>query len=162
MGRIIFILLPTILLASETDIVPRTINFVVFVAIMYYFTANKIKVLYKSRIENIQNRLVAIEKELEEAKKNKDNIAKRIEKANQEANDMIALAKVQADKIGENILKDVESEISQLEKIHCEQKVFDERRAKLEVVNELLDEMLNSNINLKQKELLDVISKKVS
>lgn len=162
MSRIILILLPSFLLASETDILPRSINFVIFVIIMYYLIADKVKVIYNSRISSIQNRLITIEKDLDEAKKKKEDAIKRIEKANNEADEIVALAKLQAEKIGENILKDVESEISQLEKTHNEHKIFAERKAKLEVVDELLDEILKSNINLKQKELLDIIYKKVS
>lgn len=162
MNRLIFILLPTFLLASESDIFPRTINFIIFVVIMYFLLAKHVKKIYSDRIDNIKNRLVSIEKSLDEAKKNKEDAIKRIEIANNEADKLIVLSKEQAAKLSENILKDAENEIENMKKSYEEQKIFEEKKAKAEVVNELLDELLNSNINLKQNDLLDIVSRKVS
>lgn len=39
--------------SGEYDIVPRTINFLIFVAILYYFVANPFKAFYKNRILRI-------------------------------------------------------------------------------------------------------------
>lgn len=162
MNRLIFILLPTFVFASESDIFPRTINFIIFAVMMYFLLAKHIKKLYNNRIENIKNRLVSIEKSLDEAKKNKENAIKRIEIANNEADKLILLAKEQATKLSENILKDAENEINSIKKAYEEQKIFEENKAKVEVVNEILEELLNSNINLKQSDLLEIVSRKVS
>lgn len=162
MNRILLILLPTFLLASETDIVPRTINFIIYAFIMYILLAKHIKRIYFNRIESIQDRLVSIEKSLDDAKKNKDEAIKKIEIANTEADKLIALAKEQAQKLSESILKDAELEIESMKKSYEEQKRFEEKRAKNEVVSELIDEMLKANVSLGQNDLLHIVSRKVS
>ncbi|MBZ7976296.1 F0F1 ATP synthase subunit B family protein [Campylobacter sp. RM12637] len=162
MNRLIWILLPTCLLASDTDIFYRTINFVIFAVMMYLLLAKTIKKIYCDRIDNIKNRLVSIEKSLDEAKKNKEEAIKKIEIANNEADKLIELAKEQAIKLNENILKDANNEIENMKKSYEEQKIFEEKKAKEEVVNELIEELLNTNVNLKQSDLLDIVSRKVS
>lgn len=162
MFRIMLILSPTFLLAAETDILPRTVNFIIFAVLMYYWTAKHFKNLYKSRIELISNRLGSIEQQLNEAKKNKDDAIKKIEKANKDADEMVSLAKIQAKSLSESIKRDAELEVENLIKYYSDQKLFEERRAKLEIIDELVDEMINSNLNLSQDELLNIVSKRIS
>lgn len=54
--------------SGEYDIVPRTINFLIFVAILYYFVANPFKAFYKNRILRISLKLDEIQKKLLESK----------------------------------------------------------------------------------------------
>ena len=60
------------------DIVPRTINFIIFAAILYYLIANPVKNAYKGRIEGIAARLDNIEQKLKESKAKKDDAIKRV------------------------------------------------------------------------------------
>ena len=61
------ILAPVLLLASSaqgsgvTDIIPRTINFLIFAAILYYLIAQPAKEFYLSRKGDIANRLDSIQ-----------------------------------------------------------------------------------------------------
>lgn len=162
MFRFLMLFTPMILMANDTDIVPRTIHFFIFVALMYYLLANPVKNFYFSRINSISNKLKSVEDSLEKAKMDKELAIKKIEKANKEAEELIQLAKVQADKLSEQIIKNADEEIKNMEKLYLEQKAFEEKKAKVEVISELTDELLHSKINFKQDKLLEVISRKVS
>lgn len=162
MRRLSLILLPIFLFASDTDIVPRTINFIIFVFIMYFLLANVVKSIYKNRITSITNKLVKIEDELDKAKKQKEEAIKRIEIANKEADELIVQAKVQAEKLSEKIIKDAENEILNLKKTYEQQKKYEIKNAKEKVVSDVLDEIISKNINLEQDSLIKLVSRKIS
>ena len=77
MKRIIVLLVvaPYILLAAngsgEVDIIERTINFVIFFALIYYFAADKIKAIFVNRREEIAGSLARIQEKLQASKKEK-------------------------------------------------------------------------------------------
>ena len=65
----------------DYDIVARTINFVIFAGILYYFIANPIKNAYKGRIEAIEkkmtqsrNKILEAQRKEEEARAKNDKI----------------------------------------------------------------------------------------
>ena len=96
-----FLALPFLAYASEHggtnyDIVERTLNFLLFFAILVYFAAKPLKALYQSRIDRIANKLESIQEKLRESKAKKDDVLKRVEEAKQNANALIETAKKEA------------------------------------------------------------------
>ena len=68
-----FLVLPFLAYASEHggtnyDIVERTLNFLLFFAILVYFAAKPLKALYQSRIDRIANKLESIQEKLRDSK----------------------------------------------------------------------------------------------
>lgn len=165
MKKILLVCVGVCLFASESassyDIVPRAINFIIFIGIIYYLGANFVKHLYSSRISTIQNRLESIQNELEKTNAKKDEVMRLVNIAQEEANTLIQDAKEQALILHEQIIANVNKDIEILKNRYNEQKEFLTKSAKEEVINEIIENILNKEINLKQDEILDIITKKV-
>jgi len=123
------------------DIVPRTINFIVFAAILYYFIANPIKNAYKGRIAGIAARLDNIEQKLKDSKAKKDDALRRVEEAKANAAGLVETARKEAVLISERIKEETRQEVANLEKSFQDQKEFEKRRMVKSVVGEILNEI---------------------
>ena len=128
-SKILLLLFPFVLMADGGyDIVPRTINFIIFAAILYYLIANPVKNAYKGRIEGIAARLDNIEQKLKESKAKKDDAIKRVEEAKANADSLVETARKEAFLISERIKEETMQEIVNLEKSFQDQKEFEKRR----------------------------------
>jgi F-type H+-transporting ATPase subunit b len=73
-----------ILYASEdtqTDIVPRVVNFLIFASIIYYLLADKIKEFFKNRKDEISAKLESVQVKVKESKKRREDSAIKVEEA---------------------------------------------------------------------------------
>ena len=79
--KLIILLSPLALFAGEggTDIIPRTINFLIFAAILYRFVAAPLKNFFKGRRDEIVTTLKSIQEKVEESKKAKAEAQKKLE-----------------------------------------------------------------------------------
>ena len=144
------------------DIVPRTINFIIFAAILYYLIANPVKNAYKGRIEGIAARLDNIEQKLKESKAKKDDAIKRVEEAKANADGLVETARKEAFLISERIKEETMQEIVNLEKSFQDQKEFEKRRMVKSVVGEILNEIFASDsVKMDQSELINIMLKRV-
>lgn len=163
-----FLALPFLAYASEHggtnyDIVERTLNFLLFFGILVYFAAKPLKALYQSRIDRISNKLESIQEKLRESKAKKDDVLKRVEEAKQNANALIETAKKEAVNLAAKVKKEAQNDIANIEKGYKEQKEFEERKMTKGVVNEILSDIFSSDsLKVDQKELVNIILKKVS
>ena len=122
-SKILLLLCPFVLMADGGyDIVPRTINFIVFAAILYYFIANHIKNAYKGRIAGIAARLDSIEQKLKDSKAKKDDALRRVEEAKANAASLVETARKEAILISERIKEETRQEVANLEKSFQDQK----------------------------------------
>ena len=144
------------------DIVPRTINFIVFAAILYYFIANPIKNAYKGRIAGIAARLDSIEQKLKDSKAKKDDALRRVEEAKANAASLVETARKEAILISERIKEETRQEVANLEKSFQDQKEFEKRRMVKSVVGEILNEIFASDsVKMDQSELINIMLKRV-
>ena len=144
------------------DIVPRTINFIVFAAILYYFIANPIKNAYKGRIAGIAARLDNIEQKLKDSKAKKDDALRRVEEAKANAASLVETARKEAVLISERIKEETRQEVANLEKSFQDQKEFEKRRMVKSVVGEILNEIFASDsVKMDQSELINIMLKRV-
>ena len=144
------------------DIVPRTINFIVFAAILYYFIAKPIKNAYKGRIAGIAARLDNIEQKLKDSKAKKDDALRRVEEAKANAASLVETARKEAVLISERIKEETMQEIVNLEKSFQDQKEFEKRRMVKSVVGEILNEIFASDsVKMDQSELINIMLKRV-
>ena len=148
---------------TETDIIQRTVNFVIFAAILYYLLADKLKAAFADRSLSIQAELDKVQDTLDASAKKVDNATAQLEEAKKLAIEVVEGANAEIDKVKQNVLDAVESDIANLEK-HFDEKVrVETRKAKKEVVSEILDELLSAdNISLSQEELSNIVLKKVA
>jgi len=167
---ILFLVLPVFLFGSTTDaaehgtdIIPRTINFIIFAGIIYYLAAKPIKDFFEGRRNSIANQLDSIQEKLKASKKEKENARELIAKAEVTAKEMIETTKQEIELQKTKILEDLKNELENFDKSfddHCE---IEKRKMTREVISEILDEVFaKGNLALKKDELLDIVLKKVA
>lgn len=149
--------------SGEYDIIPRTINFLIFVAILYYFVATPFKNFYKSRIIKISSRLDDIQKKLLESKSKKLEMIKKLEDAKASATAALVMAKKEAEILVQQIKDETQNEFALLEKHFKEQKDYELRKMEKEVISKILNDIFNDkDIQLNQNQIIDIMMKKVS
>ncbi|MFA9373352.1 F0F1 ATP synthase subunit B [Poseidonibacter sp.] len=160
-------LAPVALLASsegaETDIVQRTVNFVIFAGILWYLLADKIKAYFAERSLSIQAELDKVQDTLKASKDKVSDAQKQLEDAKRLAAEIVENAKSDIDSVKEKVSIAVDSDIANLEKNLDEMMKVETSKAKKQVVAEVLEDLLKSdNIKLTQDELANIVLKKVA
>ncbi|MCR4941835.1 MAG: F0F1 ATP synthase subunit B [Campylobacter sp.] len=164
---LILLILPTLMLATggekNYDFIERTLNFLLFFGILAYFVTKPLKALYQSRIDKIANKLSNIQEKLKESENKKTQALKRIDEAKVNASVLIETAKKEAVNLAEKVKKDSEQEMLNIERSFKEQQEFETRKMTKTVVNEILNDIFaNDSLKVDQKELVNIIMKKVS
>lgn len=158
-------LLPMILVASsgnDYDIVPRTINFVIFIAVLCYFLAKPLSNMYKNRISNIAQKLQNIQSKLQDSKIQKELALKKIDEAKISAENLILNAKKESEVLSEKAKKDLEFDIANMEKSFKEQKDYEYRKMIKGTVEQILADSFSQNSeNFDKQELVETLIRKV-
>jgi F-type H+-transporting ATPase subunit b len=166
---LLFIAVPALLLASDapsggpTDIIPRTVNFLIFAGIMYYLVAGAAKNFYFGRKESIATKLDSIQMKLKESNSKKESALQKVEEAKVTARALIETAKKEAVLLSEKIAADAEQEIENLSKALHDKVSIEERKMQRAAVNEVLDELFQEgSIAIDHNEMVKIINKKVA
>jgi F-type H+-transporting ATPase subunit b len=170
MNKKIFTLLaiaPLALFASdanvETDILERTVNFLIFISIIYYLLADKIKAFFSDRTQSIQAELDKVQEMLKASEDKVSEAKQEIENAKKIAAELVDSAKSDIESIKSKIEANVEQEIAYLSKSFDEKTALEARRVKKEVVESVLDQLLSDeNIAVSQQDITNIILKKVA
>jgi F-type H+-transporting ATPase subunit b len=167
--RLLILLLalsPLALMASnggETDILQRTVNFVIFIAIGYYLLADKIKAFFSARTQEIQAQLDKVQDTLKASQQKVEDAQKTLDESKVLASSIIEEANESVASIKEQVASSVESEIAHLSKSLNDKMENETRKVKNQVVEEVLSELLKSeNIELSQDDLANIVLKKVA
>ncbi len=146
---------------SNTDFIPRVVNFVIFASLTYIVLKPKISKFFSDRIEEIQTRLTQAQYKSDESKRNFLAKKKELSKINDEAIQIVNLAKAQAKQIADKlekdkaIQKDIQVKNNELKKLSAANKF------KREVVSQFLDETIQTDkIGLKDNEISSLLLKK--
>ncbi|WP_419776908.1 F0F1 ATP synthase subunit B [Malaciobacter marinus] len=160
---------PIALLASgegaetDYDIIQRTVNFIIFAGILWYLLADKIKAFFADRSLSVQSELDKVQDTLKASQSKIDSANKQLEEAKVLAAEIVENAKTDVDSIKQKVAATVDAEIAQLEKNFDEKINIEVRKAKKEVVAEVLEELFNSgDVELTQEELSNIVLKKVA
>ena len=161
-------MVPVALFASEGaetnyDIVQRTVNFVIFAAILWYLLAHRIKAFFSNRTLSIQAELDKVQDTKRASEEKKQEAIKKSEDAKRIAAEIVEGAKSDVEAIKQKVLVGVEAVIANLNKNFDEMMKVELSRVKKDVVASILEELLNSDtINLSQDELVNIVLKKVA
>lgn len=148
---------------AETDIVQRTVNFVIFAGILWYLLADKLKAFFADRTASIQGELDKVQDTLKASQDKVDDAAKKLEEAKVLAAEIVEGAKTDIDSVKAKVTQAVESEIASLNRNFDERVKVETSKAKREIVSEILEELLSSgNVSLTQDELANIVLKKVA
>lgn len=148
---------------AETDIIQRTVNFIIFAAILWYLLADRIKAFFAGRTLGIQAELDKVQDTKRASLEKKQEAIRKSEDAKRIAAEIVEGAKADVDAIKQKVLAAVEAEIANLNKNFDEMMKVELSKVKKDVVASILDELLNSDtINLSQDELVNIVLKKVA
>lgn len=164
---IIALLFPAILFAAgageETDTVQRIVNFIIFAAIIYYLLAHKIKAYFAGRTASIQAELDKVQDTLKASEAKVEDAKAQLENAKKLAAEIVAGANLDIDKIKDSVSRNVTQEINYMQKTFNEKLEIELKKAKKEVVAEVLEELLDTkNIDVTNEELASIVLKKVA
>jgi F-type H+-transporting ATPase subunit b len=170
MKKILFtlsVVIPVSLFASnadvETDILERTVNFLIFAAIIYYLLSDKLKTFFAGRTESIQNELDKVQDVLKESDQKLIDAKQEVKDAKKVAEELISIATSEVDAIKTKIEVAAEQEITALSKGFNDKTELEVRKVRKEVVENVLNQLLsNENIALSQKDIANIILKKVA
>ncbi len=162
--------LPVMLLASgaevssgETDFVPRLVNFIIFVAILYYFAAEPIRNFFKGRTAEIASRLEEVQNRLKATKKAKEDALAEYEAAQTTAEEIIEAAKKESQLLAKKLDEQLQNELENLEKLQSEKMEVEKRQLVRKTVAEVLSELFKGDaIGMDEKKFVNLIMKKVA
>ncbi|UFH58684.1 F0F1 ATP synthase subunit B family protein [Sulfurovum mangrovi] len=147
----------------ETDFVPRLVNFIIFVGLLYYLLANPIKNFFKGRQAGIESQLKEIEEKLQAAKDEKKEAEERVDEAEARALQIIEDAKKEAVVLAEGIARANETELAAIEKQFEEKLTLEEKKSAREVIDEVLGESItNDEIMIGESKVVEIVKKKVA
>ena len=160
-------LVPVALLANEgaveTDLIQRTVNFIIFAGILWYLLADKIKAFFAERSLSIQSELDKVQDTLKASQDKVTDAQKKLAEAKKIATEIVEGAKADVDSVKQKVATAVDSDIANLNKNLDEMMKVETSKAKKEVVTQVLEELLSSeNIKLTQDELANIVLKKVA
>ena len=147
----------------ENDFWPRVVNFTIFASLLYYLVANPIRDFFKGRSADIATQLSEIEEKLQAAKDEKKEAQVRLDASEKKAEEILVDAKAEAVILAEKITTANQNELASLEKQLDEKMTLEERKSAREAIDEVLSENITTDdINLDEKKVVEIISKKVA
>jgi len=163
--RLIILFSPLALFAGEgsTDIIPRTINFLIFAAILYRYVAGPLKNFFKGRRDEIVSTLKSIQEKVEESKKAKEEAVQKLEDSKILAKSIVEDAKKEAKLITDRIKDELANELELLEKYHDERCEIERRKMVKSVVADTVNSLFAENLQtFDNSELVNIVMKKVA
>lgn len=162
-----FLCLPVVLFAAteggEKDIVARTLNFILFAVLLYYFVANPIKDFFNGRANAIANELEKVQTKRKESERALEVAKQSITTAHQKAEEIVENAKREAVILKRKIEEGADRDIEVLVKQHSDSIEFERRRAEQAVIQEVLAELFQSDaVSLDKAAYAEILLKKVA
>ena len=170
MSRIIVLVLmiSTLAFASDaenagTDIVQRTVNFVLFAGLIWYLVAEPAKNYFSSRSQAIADELKKVQDKLNESVALKKDALTKITEAEKFAEELAVTSKKEGKIISDNILLQSEADLEILAKQYNTTIDFEQRKMVRKLVEDILSDVLSQSSDSFDKEAMaNVILKKVA
>lgn len=148
---------------TETDIIQRTVNFLIFAGIIYYLIAEPVKNFFVGRTQSIADELEKVQTRLKESKSAKESANAKIEEAKVLAKEIMSNCKKENVIINEKMASQLEFDLSNLEKQQTDLMGLEKRQMVRDVVKEVLAEALSQDKSVLDKDTFaDIILKKVA
>jgi len=159
----------TSLFASEhaadggTDIVQRTVNFVIFAGILWYLLAEPLKNYFGGRSQGIADELQKVQDRLRESKQAKEAAEAKVTDAKKLAEEIVAAASKEGKVLNEKILKQCDVDLENMQKQGGAGMELEQRKMVRELVDEIMSEVLAQESSALDKEAMaNIIMKKVA
>jgi len=146
-----------------TDIIPRTVNFLIFVAILYYLAGDWVKNFFKNRAAAIASKLEEVHAKLRRAKEDAQKARQELEKSKELALKIAQDTEKEIEVLIAQIKKQAQEELKNLEKMFEENLELERRKRIREIVKEVLEELFDDReLTLDKRQFVDLIVKKVA
>ncbi len=145
-------------MSGGTDIVARTVNFLIFVAILWYLVGDKVIAFFRNRKEEIATKFQEVENRLKEAKLKKEELNTKLEEAKAKAKEIIEDATQEAEHIYNTIIAQAKEELVLMEKHFEEAKIAEIKKAKREAVKAFLEDVLK-DVHLSSEDAAKLVLK---
>jgi len=165
---VLILMISTYALASTaehggTDIVQRTVNFLLFAGLVWYLVGEPAKNYFASRSQNIADDLKKVQDRLNESVALKKEALSRISEAEKFAEQLVSTSKKENKIINDNIMHQCEVDLETLSKQSISLQEFEQRKMVRVVVENVLSETLSqSSENFDRKAMANIILKKVA
>jgi F-type H+-transporting ATPase subunit b len=148
---------------AGTDIVQRTVNFLLFAGLIWYLIAEPVKSYFAGRSQGIADELNKVQDRLNESIALKKEALAKIADAEKFAAELAESTKKENKLINDNIMTQCDSELETLAKQQTVLADFEQRKMIRNVVQNVIDEVLTQSSDSFDKEAMaNVILKKVA
>jgi len=164
---VLTLMLSTFALASGheggTDIVQRTVNFLLFAGLVWYLVAEPAKSFFASRSKAIADELKSVQDKLNQSVTLKKEALAKISEAEKFAEELAISSKKENKLINDSIMAQCEVELENLVKQDAAVKEFEQRKMVRQVVEDILAKTLSqSSDSFDTEAMANVILKKVA
>jgi len=148
---------------SETDIVQRTVNFLLFAGLVWYLVGEPLKSYFASRSNSIADELKKVQDKLDESIALKKDALAKISEAEKFAEELAASSKKENKIINDSIMAQCDADLESLVKQNKSLQAYEEKRMVRDVVESVLNETLSQSAQSFDKETMaNIILKKVA
>ena len=161
-------MMSTLALASNaehagTDIVQRTVNFLLFAGLIWYLIAEPAKNYFASRSQSIEDEMQKIQDKLKETISLKKDALTKISDAEKFAEDLVVSSKKENKILNDNIMTQCDVDLELVIKQQNNLMDFEQRKMVRSVVEDTLNDVLTQSSDSFDKEAMaNVILKKVA
>jgi len=166
---VLLLMISTYALASEaaheggTDIVQRTVNFLLFAGLIWYLVGEPVKNFFAARSQSIADELKKVQEKLDESVNLKKDALAKIAEAEKFAEELAVASKKENKILNDNIIAQCEVELEAMVKQYASKKEFEQRNMVREVVETIISETLSQSSEVFDREAMaNVILKKVA
>lgn len=148
---------------AGTDIVQRTVNFLLFAGLVWYLVAEPVKNYFASRSQSIADEMKKVQDKLKESVSLKKDALAKVTAAEKFAADLVVNSKKENKVINDSIMTQSDADIEILIKQQAVLVEFEQRKMVRSVVENTLKEVLSQSDDSFDKEAMaNVILKKVA
>jgi F-type H+-transporting ATPase subunit b len=148
---------------GSTDIVQRTVNFLVFAGILYYILAEPVKNYFGGRSAGIASELEKVQERLRESKHLKDAAEQKIEEATRFANELAEITKKECKILSDKVLAQCDQDMEVMQKQSQALMDLEKRQMVRSVVNEVMGDVMSaSDASMGNEAMIDILKKKVA
>ena len=146
-----------------TDIVQRTVNFVIFAGILWYLLAEPVKNFFGGRSQDIADELQKVQDRLKESKQAKEAAEAKVTEAQKLAEEIVAGASKEGKILNDKILKQCEMDLENMSKQGGAVMELEQRKMVRNLVDEIMSEVLAQESSALDKDAMaNIIMKKVA
>lgn len=148
---------------GSTDIVQRTVNFLIFAGILVYVLAEPVKNYFTGRSAGIADELDKVQERLRESKRLKEAAEQKVEDAERFANELSETAKKENKLLSDKVLTQCEQELEMIQKQNEALMELEKRKMVREVVSDVMNDVMNgSGEALGKDAMTEILKKKVA